>query len=440
MSLLRTDLSEVFKSKIKKISSISLIYLIVLLIRSANALFIYSLSISYGITTFLQGIIQGAYSLVEGLSGFIGGLVYDRSGPVKTLIMASILITISYTLSSLIYLYRADPRELIFPQIIAGLSASFLMTTSIALIAEETYGVSRRKRLFGVGGLEISNLSGYVVGFLIAALIEFYSPEFIKGFIPSLLLALIAFIISIVLSTMIRDYHGVAKISSRNLFYVERRSLYLFPMWLGISILLGVAFVSVKILRNIVSESIIYSPNTATELSHGLSIYVALTALLLSLGILLGSYLSSLFEKTKTLLIGSLATPVALISLGYFINNIIARGTTLMNMKLKTFIYPEILIPLTTALVGALLALMLPPSLLALLAEFTDTTRIRGLSSGIYVTTLGIGIFVGNILGGSIYDHFGLIPLTYIISAIFTPLSLITYVFVKRSLRGRVFG
>ncbi len=420
------------------VGSITLIYLVVLFIRAANALFIYSLSIGYTITAYLQGIIQGVYSLTEGFSGFLGGLIYDRLGPSKTLTIASLLIVFAYSLSTTIYMTHIDPSELIFPQIIAGLSAALLVTSSIALIAEETYGVSTRRRLFGVGGLEISNLSGYVVGFLIAALIEIFAPFLMRGFIPSLILTLLALALSISLSTRVKEIRLLhERQAQRLLFYVEKRSLYLVPMWLGVSIILGVAFISVKILRDLLSGVESYKYIGSVESSHGLSLYMVLAVVLLSIGILFGSYLSSVFGKTRSLLVGLLATPVAMISLGYFINKTIGIGITFSVTSIKRILMtPEISVSLALMIIGASLALMIPPSLLALLADFTDASRIRGLSSGIYVTTLGIGIFVGNVVGGYIFTYYGLMNLTIILSIIFTPLGLATYFLVKRSFEG----
>ena len=426
------------KRELGRTGSITLIYVIVLLIRAANALFIYSLSIGYIISAYFQGIIQGVYSLTEGFSGFLGGLFYDRLGPQKTLIIASILIVSAYSLSTTIYLIHADPRDLIAPQVIAGLSAALLVTSSIALVAEETYGVSTRKRLFGVGGLEISNLSGYVAGFLIAAIIEIFAPFLTRGFVSSLILVVLALITSIYLSTRVREIYVPRERSvQQKLFYVEKRSLYLVPMWLGISIILGVAFISVRILRELLGEAGIYQYSNLIRESHGLSLYMVFAVVLLSIGILLGSYLSSLFGRIRSLLIGLLATPIALISLGYFINKTINMKITLSIADFKELMTtPEISISLILMIIGASLALMLPPSLLALLADFTDASRIRGLSSGIYVTTLGIGIFVGNVLGGYIFTYYGLVHLTVIVSIIFTPLGLATYFLVKRSFEG----
>ena len=424
-------------SLIKRLKALLLTYGLVLFIRSANALFIYSLTISYNISTHIQGFIQGSYSLTEGFSGFLSGFLYERLGLTRTLIVASALLTISYAASLMIYGSSISPTTLIYPQIVAGFAASLIIVSSIALVSEETYMISFRGRLFGSGGLEISNLLGYAAGFLIAGLIEFFSPGLVRGFMLSLAMASTGLVIALILSREVKHTDRyVARFGVKEIYYIEKRSLYLVPMWFGVSIILGVAFISVKIFRELISKGSMTMLQEITPHGHGggLSVAMLIAVALLAIGILVGSYLSSVSGRTRSLLIGSIATPVALVSLGYFVSEFIKRG---VSIKIYEILYsPDLVLSGFVMILAASLALMLPPSLLALLAEFTDIKRVRGPSSGVYVSTLGIGIFLGNIVGGYIFDLYGLVVLTLVLSAIFTPLGLLTYLLVRRVYRG----
>ncbi|MEZ0289875.1 MAG: MFS transporter [Sulfolobales archaeon] len=400
-----------------------LIYVLVMLIRSANALFIFSLTQSYELKTLSQGIIQGAYSLTEALSGFIAGFLYEYLGSVRSLILSTILLVVSYTLSQIIYSLNLDPMYLLIPQIIGGFSAAFIIVSSIALLAEETIRFTFRGRLIGAGGLETSNLGGYAIGFLIAGFLEIRGSSLLRGFITPLISVILALSLSIYLSSRIHVERRSMS-TGRELISVERRSLNLIPMWSGVALILGVAFISPRILKNMIS---IETSSTESGLGH----LFVIAILLLSAGILAGSYVSSILGRVRALGVGVFSAPLLLILLGYLVPEIIRQN---MFHILSSYRYVSLLV--LTALLG-LLSLTIPPTLLALLAEYTDRSRFRGPASGVYVTTLGLGIFIGNILGGYIFDHYGFQILTILLATIFTPLGVSTYVLVKRSHESR---
>ncbi len=406
------------------------LYLIVIFIRSANASFILLSTLNYNFTTVEQGLIQGSYSLTEALSGFASGLLYEYLGPRKSLLTASIMLTVSYGLSNLIYYENIDPYLLILPQILGGFSASLIIVSSIALLAEETIYISYRRRLFGVGGLEASNLLGYGLGFFVGGLLEVFAPQATKGFILTLIFSSLAFLMSILLREKVREELVYKKFYRERFFNVERRSMYLVPMWAGVSIILGVAFISPRILQKIFHlQTGMYHPSFYHS-SLGITLVTAV--LLLSIAVLFGSFLSGYFGRERSLLIGSLSSIAAIPLIGVIISRPEIYVTRSFSDMLK-LIFSD---PLITFLVFSLilfgaLAFMIPPTLLTLLAEFTDKTRVRGPSSGVYVTTLGIGIFIGNVLGGYIFDKEGILILSIVLSIIFAPLSLLTYFLLK---------
>ncbi|MEM4672875.1 MAG: hypothetical protein QW366_03770 [Sulfolobales archaeon] len=406
--------------------SILIIYLLIITIRSANASFIFSLTKSYELKALEQGIIQGSYSLSEALSGFLAGVLYEYIGSVRIMFLATLILMLSYTTSQTIFLGGFNPIYLIAPQIISGFSASLIIVSSIGLLADKTIGFSFRGRLLGAGGLETSNLAGYAIGFIVAGVLEIFKPDILKGFMIPLAFISIAFIASIISLRLIAL--GEVRRYIEKKFYIERRTLSLIPMWTGISIILGVAFISPRIIERIIGSSIAGSGAHGIALGHVFVIAIAL----LSLGIIGGSYLSSFIGRTRTLLVGSLSAPLLLLVLGYRFPELLTIGSLSELLRIQ-----NIPLFLSIAILG-LLSLTLPPTLLALLADYTDATRLRGPSSGIYVTTLGLGIFAGNILGGYMFDHYGFLNTMLVLALLFTPLGLLTYIMVMRSSEKRI--
>jgi MFS family permease len=240
----------------------------------------------------------------------------------------------------------------------------------------------------------------------------------LRGFMVSSILAFVSIVTSIFITVARSELRTGYKI-----YQVDRRSLYLVPMWFGMAMILGVGFLSPKILSELklgvsipflanISNSYIGSfEDIGANPSIGLLLILALLGV--SLGIMIGSMISAKIGKGRSLILGAVSFPAALITAG--------------------FTYENLLLYLPLIIILAIPALSIPPTLIALLADYTDESRRRGPSSGIYVTVLGIGIGLGEILGGKIFDLYGLKILTILLALLFLILSLPTIIYVNKA-------
>lgn len=410
-----------------KIAPSLLIYSSIILMRAANASFIISLTTAFpNISAWMQGIIQASYSFTEALFGIFSGIVYEYLGSSISIILSSSLLLTSYVVMTVFADMGVSPETFTIPSALAGLSASFLLTSSLAVISDETARASTKGRLFGVGGLEVSNIAGYAVGFTFAGTLQLILPSIIKGFSPSVLFSFLSFASSVALSKSIKSSNTNAYRKEKKGFRfkakIERKVLKLVPMWFGFSIVMGVAFISPKFLNELLKPLEASNPSLRT-----LSGFMLLLALLaLSVGIIGGSYIASILGKINSLLVGSLSLPSTLVTLSILVgSNSYIKGVTMILLALALLIF-------------AMLALSIPPTLLSLLADYTDFSGIRGPSSGIYVTTMGIGIALGESFGGKIYDMFGLETLLIILAVIFFPLGIITWYILHSEKRKNI--
>lgn len=387
------------------------IYLSVALIRSANAVFMVSLAVTFPeLRTGVYGFILATYSVVEAFSGFIAGILYEILGLRLSLAIASSMLVAVYILMS----SSQSIWELAVLNAIAGFSASLILVSSLSAVAEGTRGAAEGRRIFGVGGFEASNLGGYAFGFLLAGSLEILG--ILRGFtIPAILSSA-----SLISGLLVRGIVVRRGLSYRDFYSVSRRSLILIPMWFGFALILGVGFLSPNIIKELnLGIPLPHLRSAGKEgglvVGYGASSSIGLLLILVLIGIaggiMLGSLVAAKIGKERALLLGTFSLPAALIVLG--------------------LTYEKLLLFLPLIIILATPALAIPPTLLTFLANYTDNTR-RGPSAGVYVTTLGVGIVTGEILGGRIFDSLGLGPLAYLLAIIFLALSLPTSVYVAR--------
>lgn len=389
------------------------VYLSVALIRSANAVFMVSLTITFPeLRAGIQGVLLAAYSIVEALSGFFSGILYELLGLRPSLTIASAVLVAIYVIMN----STTSVWELIALNAVAGFAASLILVSSLSAIAEGTRGSAKSRRILGVGGFEASNLGGYALGFSLAGFLEILG--ILRGFTIPAILAIMSLLSGLFVP---RIDTNIGASSHREFYYISRRSFILIPMWFGLAMVLGVGFLSPKILKELNLGISLPIPRNISDSGEGLirsyaanpSVGLLLIIILMGIagGIMLGSIITAKIGKERALLLGTFSLPIALAVLGLTYENLL--------------IFLPIIILLATP------ALTIPPTLLALLADYTDDMR-RGPSAGIYVTTLGIGIGVGEILGGRIFDSMGLGSLAYLLAFLFLLLSLPTSIYVAR--------
>ncbi len=111
--------------------------------------------------------------------------------------------------------------------------------------------------------------------------------------------------------------------------------------------------------------------------------------------------LSDKHGRKPFLLIGAVAAMIAIISLGFAVQEFILQGKNLTSELMKPANF-YITIPL---LLGILGAGAFGPSALALLADVTKAEK-RGQAMGVYSFMLGLGEIMGDIIGGAFWDFF----------------------------------
>lgn len=397
--------------------SIYAAYLAVALVRGANAVFIVSLAITYPeFKAEMIGVLLASYSITEALSGFLAGIIYEILGTRLSLMISSAMLALIYIIMSRVTLFY----ELVVLNAIAGFSAAMILVSSLSAIAEETRGFGTARRVFGVGGFEASNLGGYSMGFAIAGALEILG--LLKGFYISALMASI----SALSGFLARNVGSRASSNLRDLYVIERRALVLIPMWLGLALILGVGFLSPKILRELnlgvsiplvgnISSRGVYGNIESIGSNPSIGLLLILILIGIALGIMLGSIITAKIGKERALVIGSISMSAALVVIG--------------------LTYENLILFLPIILVIATPALTIPPTLLAIFADYTDESRRRGPSAGVYVTVLGIGIGLGEIIGGKIFDALGLEALAFTLASIFIILSIPTNIYVLRKTR-----
>lgn len=371
------------------------VFIVVALVRSSNAVFIVSLALTLpGMSPVVHGLILASYALAEGFTGFLMGGIYERLGLRRSLLLATLLLTLVYTVMNV----SRDPLVLALLNCVGGVSAALTLASSLSILAEETRG-RYSGRIYGSGFFEASNLGGYALGLAVAALLEILGV--LRGFMVPAFLSLAALTVSLM----------VPPGGGRNVivFTVERNAFKLLPLWFGMSSLIGVGFMAPKIL---------VEAGVKVHLDQGggaVSPVIILVLTAASIGLIIGSYIASRVGKVKALIIGTASLSIAIIVGGLF--------------------YETLLNPLYMPVLALLAApaMTLPPALLALLADYTDRSRARGPQMGVYVAALALGIAFGEFaLGGVIFKLYGIEVLALTSAALFALASAPTIVFVVR--------
>lgn len=370
-------------------------YASVALIRAANAVFMVTLSYAMDLSPQLHGAVLAAYAISEALSGIWVGVLAERIGARLSIAIASLLLIAAYLgIEASRSFAAALPLNAM-----AGIAASLVLVSSLSEVAEATRG-REKVRIYGSGGFEAANLGGYALGFAIAFLLEYLNVA--HGFYVSAFLAALALPAALLV--------GSEKRPAR--LELSARSLWLVPLWLGLATMIGVAFMGPKIVR----EAGISIGGLSADGEASPVMIVGLVAVALAL--LIASYISARIGKRSAVILGSAFAPPAMVLVGMFYQQILTNIA---------------LLPLLALL--ALPIMLLPPSLLALLADETDAMRSRGSGMGLYVTVLGIGVGVGEyLIGGVVFERYGVEGMMLALAALFAALSAPTLlVLIKNS-------
>ena len=332
--------------------------------------------------TALVGVVLSTYPIAEALVSIPVGLTVGRF-KVNHLVSIGVLLMF---VSSLLFTVSANWVTLAALHGFMGIAAA-LMT--VPLLTLMTY---RRVKLgLGYGGFFSTYFAGYIVGIGLSGLMQRIINNSAEAARASILIAAVIFLATLPLALTLKGGRGVkAPVRPR----LSPSELTLLPLWLGIMIMLGVAFTL---------------PTGLTKHLNISGAYVALiyvsAALILALGMMVFGSLTDRIGATRTITTGLLG-----LSLVICVAYLVTSGE--LNITYA-------IIPLAPS---AFLASALVPSIYAYVG-YRVKEGSEGLIMGVYNVPTAVGIAIGNLLGGFSVSHLGLV-LTVALAALVLALSI----------------
>jgi MFS family permease len=286
-----------------------------------------------------------------------------------------------------------------------GVAAAGITVSSLTMITDLTIAENRGA---GMGFFDFANIGGYAIGLLAGGrLYKAFESTLGYAFFITAATLVLSFMVSFVLLGEQREQRYVAdRTRSLNpLKALDARTKAILPLWLSITILIGIVF---------------FLPKALVELG----VRATLTSDLLFLGIVIlgiGSVgfgaLSDKLGREKTMLIGIVGLLGLLISLALLV------GGTPSGSK---FIQRWYLIGLFGLATSALV-----PSMLAAVGDRAKE-HLRGSAMGLYSLMLSAGIATGNLVAGFADSYGGLLAILYVGAAIFIIACSISFVLLRR--------
>lgn len=315
----------------------------------------------------LIGIILAAYPIAEALASVPVGFLVSRVG-VRRLVAGGLLIMAT---SSVLFTLSSNWVALAILHGLMGIAAAMVIVPLLALV---TY---RRVKLgLRYGGFFATYFSGYIIGLGISGLMQGFIKSSIEASKVSMVTAAVIFTSALVLVTSISDRGGVNVTTKPRL---RREELILLPLWLGIMVLLGIAFALPR------------SLSTHFNISGGyVSLIYVLAAIVLALGIMLFGSLTDRIGATRVMAVGLIGLSLV-IATAY----LVASGWLSISYAM---------VPLAPS---ALLASALVPSIYTYIGHRLESGS-EGLVMGVYNVPTAIGIAIGNLVGGFSLNRLGL--------------------------------
>jgi MFS family permease len=312
------------------------------------------------------GVILAIYPLLEGITATPLGRVCDLRGR-RVVFLISLMAMSAMTL--MIGLTR-DIYVITVVHAFEGIAAAGITVSSLTMITDLTESGHRGA---GMGLFDFANIGGYAVGFFLGGVLH-EAFRFNLGYSFFVTAAIMALAALVSLGLLKEPSHDVNRKASLNPFKaIDSQTRSFLPLWLGVTILLGVVF---------------YLPNPLRRLGMGaFSTGNLLSAAVVFLGV--GSVgfgaLSDRIGRQKVMLLGVIGLLGLLTSLALLSGDPSFRGSLMR--------YWYILGPL------ALAATALVPAILALLGD-KSLQSSRGFAMGLYSMMLSFGLAIGNVVGG----------------------------------------
>jgi len=335
-----------------------------------------------GASVKLVGVVVATFALVETFFKTALGGITDRYGRRLVMVAGLLLSSVAPIVMSVLRV----PVFFVPLRLVDGLGSAALWPAAAAAVAD---GTTADRRATGMGTLNLFFLGGLAVGPSLGLFVSGFAGHFRAGFyLASGLLALAAVLAIIVFP---RDYHAPAVGASfvgyhatlppqplRSVLEASRASPLLFSMYL-------VAFVQMFGLGLLVPIAAIYAKRVVGLSEHAIGIlFLAIVAAV----------------ATATVPAGRLADRIGkppLVAAGMVIGSI---GMWMMPLgtRLAELIPAAVLLGTSYALTA--------PAWLALVSELAPAGRL-GLAVGASETVQGLGLVLGPLLGGFLWDGFG---------------------------------
>lgn len=374
-------MSRALRRKVSLTSSIifsSPLYVSVFLMRFSFGLVLLTLPIYLPreeFSNFVVGIIAAAYPVAETIFGPAIGILADRFGRRKWIysgMALSALALFAFTLNRSV-------NYLIAVHAVQGVAAAMIVVSTLTMVTDVSTGSSRGREM---GIYDFANLGGYVVGILAAGVLV-RTHSLVAPFYFASALAAIG---SVFAYLRVKEKSTASKrstlspIQTVKLLLTDRRAAAMFPIWLAVTIFIGIALTFGPRLGP--------SPLLTSFLIGGVVLILAFTQPFFG-------HLSDRYGRDRLMMLGMLSL------IGLFV--------TAITVFRRHF---EMTYALPLLVVFGVGSFAFAPAALASLGDLAPE-RGRGTTMGFYSVVISLGTIIGPLLGGYLLDRYGMSSLFY---------------------------
>ncbi len=322
-----------------------------------------------------MGMIAAAYPITEMLTALVFGALADKYGRKPFIVGGLVLSTVVLPLFSL----TKNFVLLVIIHAIQGIAAAMIVVSTLALIADHAK-VNLRGREMGV--YDFANIGGYIIGPFAAGLL-IHQFSIVAPFYVASILALVG---AVVAQRTIIDFRGdseekhASPLEVLTALWKTRRTASMFPIWLAITIFVGIALTFLP--------RLVASPLQAGSAFAVVGLALAFTQPFFG-------YLSDKYGRDRIMAVGILSVVGLFFTMIPFVQGLIS----------STLAFPLL------GLFG-MGSFAFVPAALALLADYAPAQG-RGIAMGAYSLILSLGAIIGPLAGGVVLDRFGLTGLLY---------------------------
>jgi MFS family permease len=327
-------------------------------------------------SNFAVGVIAAAYPVAETICGPLVGYLVDRLGRRRWIYLGLAVSTIAL----FVFPLNREIPYLVAVHAVQGVAAAMIIVSSLTMVTDASNTRNRGKEM---GVYDFANLGGYMVGILAAGILTRLASTTSPFYFAAALAAAGAiFAYFKVEETRSFDKRNtLSPIETLKLLLEDRRAAAMFPIWLAITTIVGVALT--------------FGPRFGPS-PFLTSIFFGGSVLVLAVTQPLFGHLSDRYGRDKLMMFGLLSI------LGLFYTAI-----SMLRGRLGFWIGAPFLI------VFGLGCFAFPPAALASLGDLAPE-RSRGTTMGVYSVVISFGTIIGPLVGGFLLDRYGPTSLFYV--------------------------